>query len=124
MWQPSTRQWTIISVLAVLLVLAWPPDEGRSLGVKLVNWAADPMNRLPTLPPTLPFGMDDNGDAVAEHDMIENAYYQARQRSPLTRWRMDLKEAADPLERSTERQILIGLAVAGALLVWRLEAVR
>jgi hypothetical protein len=37
---------------------------------------------------------------------------------------MDLKEAADPLERSTERQILIGLAVAGALLVWRLEAVR
>ena len=69
-------------------------------------------------------GLDDDGDAVTEHDMRENAYHFARDRSDLTRWRMDLKEAGDPFERSTGRQLLVGLAVLSALSVWRLNGAR
>jgi hypothetical protein len=47
MWQPNRAQWSIIWTVAVLLVLAWPPDAGRSLGVKAVNWAVDPAGSGP-----------------------------------------------------------------------------
>lgn len=124
MWQPSRRQWTVIWFVALLAVLAWPPDTGRSLGVKILNWAADPRGTLPALPASLPMGLDDDGEAVAEHDMLENAYYHFRERSTLTRWRMDLKNASDPFDAATERQLLVGVAVIAALLVWRMEARR
>ncbi len=119
MWQPSGRQWTIIWCVALLVVLGWPPAAGRSLGVKIVNWMVDPGGSLPTLPSQLPMGLDDDGEAVTEHDMAERAYYDVRNRSMLTRWRMDLKEASDPFPSTTQRQLLVGLAVAGALIVWR-----
>jgi hypothetical protein len=122
MWQPSRQQWAIIWTAALLIVLAWPPDSGRSLGVKLLNWAADPVGTLPKLPPPIPMGLDDDGQAVSEHDMLETAYYQFRDRSALTRWRMDLQAASDPLTPSTQRQLLVGIAVISALLVWRLDA--
>jgi len=124
MWQPSPRQWAIIWPVALLLVLAWPPDSGRSLGMKLVNWAADPGGALPAMPPALPMGLDDDGDAVAEHDLRESAYFQYRERSRLARWRMDMKEASDLLAPTTGRQVLVGIAVVSALLVWRLESGR
>ena len=124
MWQPSRGQWTIICLVALVAVLGWPPDEGRSLGTKFVNWVVDPSGSLPVAPASLPMGLDDDGDAVTEHDMRENAYHFARERSAATRWRMDLKEAGDPFERSTGRQLLVGLVVLSALSVWRLEAVR
>lgn len=124
MWQPDRRQWLIICTVTALVVLGWPPDTGRSLGAKLVNWAADPMHALPAMPPALPMGLDDDGDAVTEHDMLETAYQHARQRSNSNRLRMDLKEAADPLERTTQRQLLIGLSVLAALAVWRLDGMR
>ena len=120
MWQPSRRQSAIIWSVALLLVLAWPPATGRSLGMKLVNWAADPRGTLPDFPPPLPMGRDDDGDAVSEHDMLENAYYHARDRSAITRWRLDLKSAPDPFDPSTERQLLVGLAVVAALAVWQM----
>ena len=124
MWQPSRRQWAIIWPVALLVVLAWPPAAGRSLGTKLVNRAADPRASLPELPPALPMGLDDDGDVVAEHDMLETAYLQARERSALTRWRMDLRDGGDPLDPSTQRQLLVGLVVAAALAVWRLDGGR
>ena len=124
MWQPSRGQWTVICLVALVVVLGWPPDDGRSLGTKFVNWAVDPGGSLPVSPASLPMGLDDDGDAVTEHDMRENAYQFARARSGTTRWRMDLKEAGDPFERSTGRQLLVGLVVLGALSVWRLEALR
>lgn len=124
MWQPSRGQWTIIYLVALVVVLAWPPDSGRSLGIKLVNWAVDPRHELPEPPAALPMALDDDGDAVTEHDMAEAAYNHTRERSAMNRWRLDLKEAGDPFSTSTQRQLLVGLAVFSALMVWRMEASR
>ena len=124
MWQPTRPQWTIVYLIALVVVLAWPPDTGRSLGAKLANWLADPRGALPAPPPSLPMALDDDGDAVAEHDMLESAYQIERARSGVTRFRMDLRDAGDPFERSTQRQLLVGLVVLAALYVWRAEAGR
>ena len=77
MWQPNRSQWMVICVAAVVLVAGWPPDKGRSLGVKAINWMVDPAGSLPSLPPPLPMALDDNGDAVAEHDAQGREYYRA-----------------------------------------------
>lgn len=121
MWQPNRAQWSIIWTVALLIVLFWPPDRGKSLLVKAVNWAADPAGTLPQLPPPLPMGLDDNGDAVAEHDGLVADYFAARNRSTMNRVRMDLRDAGEPLSSQTERQLLVGLGVAAALFVWRLQ---
>jgi hypothetical protein len=120
--QPNRAQWTVIWIVALLLILMWPPGTGRSLGVKLVNWAVDPTGSLPALPESLPPGLEDNGDAVTEHDLFEQEYYRARDRSSLARWRMDMKDWIDPFEPQTERQVLVALGVLAALLTWRLGA--
>jgi len=120
MWQPNSAQWWIIWIVALLLILGWPAERGRSLGVKAVNWLADPNNSLPTLPARLPMGLDDNGDAVAAHDAQEAEYNRLYASSTVTRYRMDLKVAADPFEPSTERQLLAGIGILSALIVWRL----
>jgi hypothetical protein len=111
----------IVWAVAILLILAWPPDRGRSLGVKAVNWIADPAGTLPTFPAPLPMGLDDDGDAVAARDALETAYYQRRDSSTTTRWRMAWKEAKDPIDPQTERQLLVGLAVVAALAAWRID---
>lgn len=124
MWQPARRQWALIWLVAALVILGWPPDAGRSFGATLVNWGADPANTLPPIPAPLPMGLDDDGDAVAAHDLAERSYYDERNRSTVTSLRIDLKNAADPFERATQRQLLVGLAVVGALLVWQMEGRR
>jgi hypothetical protein len=121
MWQPSRAQWRVIWTLAVLMILSWPPNEGRSLGVHALNFLVDPTNSLATLPEQLPPGLDDNGDAVAERDAQEAEYYRQYQSSRLTRLRMKLKIASDPFDPSTERQILVGIGVLSLLLIWRLN---
>ena len=121
MWQPNRAQWSIIWTVTVLVVLAWPPDAGRSLIVKAVNWAVDPAESLPRLPPPLPMALDDDGDAVSAHDALEAEYYRVREQSAATRWRMTLKGAGDPFDPSTERQLLAGVAILSALGVWRLN---
>ena len=121
MWQPNKSQWRVVWVVAVVLILGWPADSGKSLATKAANWLADPSNSLPSLPAQLPIGLDDNGDAVAAHDAEEAEYYRAYTSSRLTRFRMTLKMASDPLETSTERQILAGIGILSALLVWRLN---
>jgi hypothetical protein len=122
MWQPNRAQWSIIWTVAVVIVLCWPPSAGRSLAVKAINWAVDPAGTLPVMPAPLPMGLDDDGDAVAAHDTLEAEYFRRRDGSAATRWRMELKSAADPFDPTTERQLLVGLLVAGALTVWRLDA--
>jgi len=124
MFQPNRAQWSIIWTAAVLLVLAWPGDTGRSLVVKAVNWAVDPAGSLPTLPAPLPMALDDDGDAVPAHDAQETEYYRVRDRSVITRWRMTLRDAGDPFDPSTERQLLVAVAVLSALGVWRLDSRR
>jgi hypothetical protein len=122
---PNRAQWAIIWATTLLLVLAWPPSttsNGRSLGMKIVNWAVDPAGSLPSFPPPLPMGLDDDGDAVAAHDLLESEYYRVRDRSAMNRWRMRMKDARDPIDPTTERQILIGIAAVAALIVWRLSA--
>ena len=119
MWQPNKTQWRIIWAAALLLILGWPPDEGRSLGTKLVNWVVDPMNSLPPLPEPLPIGLDDNGDAVAAHDAELAEYYRLYTSSRLTLLRMRLKVAGEPFDPVTERQLLIGIGILSALAVWR-----
>ena len=121
MWRPNKAQWRIIWIVASVLILGWPPDQGRSLGMKVVNWLADPGNSLPTLPDQLPIGLDDNGDAVAAHDAQEAEYYRQYESSRLTRVRMALKVAGDPFDPSTERQVLAGIGILSALIVWRLN---
>jgi hypothetical protein len=121
MWQPNRAQWSILWTVAMLVVLGWPPDTGRSLLVKAVNWGADPAGSLPALPRPLPMALDDDGDAVAAHDLEEAEYYRLRDRSWLTRWRMTLKDMGEPLDPSTERQLLVGVGVLSALGVWRLN---
>ena len=124
MWQPNRAQWSIVWTVAVLWILAWPPDKGRSLGVKFVNWAVDPTESLPTLPKPLPMSLDDDGDAVTAHDALETEYYRIRDRSPTNRRRMEMKEARDPFDPATERQLLVGVTVLSALCVWRLNGKR
>jgi hypothetical protein len=123
-WQPNKTQWRIIWIVAILLILWWPPDRGRSLGMKAVNWLADPGNSLPTLPDQLPIGLDDNGDAVAAHDAEEAEYYRQYQSSRLTQARLALKVAGEPFDPSTERQVLAGIVIVSALAVWRLNGRR
>jgi len=124
MWEPSSKQWLIIWPVALLIVLAWPTEQGSSLGVKALSRIVDPFNTLPDLPPPLPLGLDDDGDAVSQHDALERSYYDARDRSPLNRLRMGIKSAEDPFEPSTERQLLIAVAVVAALAIWRLDKER
>jgi hypothetical protein len=118
--QPNRAQWTVIWTVAVLLILAWPPGEERSLGVKAVNWLVDPTDSLPTRPRQLPMGLDDDGDAVAAHDALEAEYNWRYASSGVTRLRMTLKDASDPFDPPTERQILAGIGILSALGVWRL----
>jgi hypothetical protein len=120
MWQPNRAQWSIVWTVSLLLVLAWPPDGGRSLAVKALHRLADPTGSLPALPAPLPMGLDDNGDAVAAHDAQEMEYYRRRDSSRLARWRMDAVEAGDPFDPLTERQVLVAVAVVSLLGVWRL----
>jgi hypothetical protein len=124
MWSPSRTQWAVIWVVTVLLLLAWPPSEGRSLGVKAINWLADPTHALPDAPEPLPMGLDDDGDAVAAHDALEQEYYRAYDSGGSTRTRLELKSFEDPLNPVTERQVLVGVGVISALFVWMLETRR
>jgi hypothetical protein len=120
MRQPNRAQWIVISLTAALLVLAWPPDRGASLGVKAMHWLIDPRGELPALPPPLPPGVGDDGDAVAAHDAVESEYFRLYNSSSWTRWRMAIKAGSDPIDPATERQWLIAIAVGAALLTWRL----
>ena len=122
MTQPNRMQWILICATTVAGILCWPPDRGHgsNLLTKVIHFAVDPAGSLPALPPALPPGLGDDGDAVAAHDAIEADYYRHYNGSKLTRWRMDVKAAGDPFDPTTERQLLVACAAIAALGAWRL----
>ena len=119
MWQPNNLQWWILVSVALFIVIAWPPAEDRSLAFKFVNWAVDPRDELPVLPPQLGFGVGDDPVAVAEHDAQVQHYDELYAKGGWTRKRLELKVATDPFNASTERQLLVAFGVLSALVVWR-----
>ena len=122
MWQPTNAQWWRLLIVAVLLVAAWPPAEDRSLLVKLVNWAVDPRDALPTLPGPLAFGQGDDPIAVDAHDLQTRMYDELYDKGGWTRMRLELKVARDPFDPATERPLLVIIGVVAAFLTWRFGA--
>jgi hypothetical protein len=119
MWQPTNAQWWCLALVAIFIVIAWPPRDDKSLGMKLVNWGVDPSNELPMLPPQLGLGAGDDPDAVNARDAVVQHYDRLYLEGGWTRRRLLLKVADDPFEPATTRQLLTGLGVLTALLVWR-----
>jgi hypothetical protein len=106
-----TRWWALFGVI-LFVILAWPPDRDRSLLAKFVNWAVDPGDELPVLPPQLGYGIGDDPVAVEERDAQVRRYDELFNQGGWTRTRLELKVAGDPLPRGTERQLLLALAAA------------
>src|SRR5712692_9808774 len=119
MWRPDNFQWWLL-VVALAIVCAWPPNDDKSLAVKIVNWAVDPRDALPVLPDQLALGKGDDPDAVAEHDRQVQQYDALYLEGGWTRRRLELKVARDPFKPSTERQVLTAIAVVTAFVTWRL----
>ena len=113
---PRRSPWPVVAALVALLALFWPPENGRSLVVKAINYAADPRGELPRRPSPLAIGLDDDADAVTAHDNEEHAYELMYRGSWTGRLRLQLRDAEDPLEPSTERPLLIVVAAVAA--VW------
>lgn len=118
-WQPGNAQWWILLIVALLIVAAWPPADSRSLAMKFVNWAVDPGGRLPTLPPPYGPGEGDDLQAVNAHDLQTRMYDELYEKGGWTRMRLELKEAGDPFDAGTERQMLVAFGVVAGFLVWR-----
>ena len=119
MWQPRAAQWWTLLTVALLIVCLWPSSEDRSLAVKFVNWVVDPRGQLPTLPGPLAFGQGDDPAVVDAHDLQTRMYDELYAKGGWTRKRLELKVARDPMNPSTERQLLIAVGVVAAFLVWR-----
>jgi hypothetical protein len=115
----SSFRWWLLLIAALLIVFLWPAGDSKSLALKFVNWAVDPWDGLPTLPTPLPLGAGDDPQAVEIHDIKTQQYDAVYQRGGWSRARLTLKVADDPLDPSTERQILTALAVIAAFLGWR-----
>ena len=109
----------MLLTVAILIVVLWPPSADRSLGVKFVNWAIDPRDRLPTLPGPLALGQGDDPDAVNAHDLQTRMYDELHEKGGWTRTRLELKVARDPFDPSTERQMLVAIGVVTAFVTWR-----
>lgn len=117
--RPTNSQWWFLVVLALLVVFLWPPRDHKSLALKLVNWAVDPWDELPVLPPPLPLRAGDDPQSVDIHDIQTQQYDAVYQKGGWSRMRLLLKVADDPLDPSTERQVLTAMAVVTAFLAWR-----
>jgi hypothetical protein len=111
--------WPVVAALVAALAVFWPPDGGRSLAVKAINWIADPRQELPRKPSPLAIGVDDDADIVAAHDNEEHAYEAMYRESWQGRLRLELRDAEDPLEPSTERPLLV--AAAAIIALWALR---
>jgi hypothetical protein len=118
---PTGRASTLLVAFAVLLVGLWPPGNDRSLAIKIVNWAVDPRDELPVLPPPFALGAGDDPDRVAAHDAQVQAYDERYLQGGWMRRRLEWKEARDPFNPATERQAILALGIVTAYLFWRLN---
>ena len=112
-------RWWILLAVVLFVIGAWPPDNGKSLAAKFVNWAVDPRGELPVLPPQLGYGVGDDPHAVEERDAQVRRYDELYNQGGWTRTRLALKVADDPLTPATERQLLLALAAVVVFSVWR-----
>jgi hypothetical protein len=112
----------MLVIVALFLVVAWPSDADESLALKFVNWAVDPGDELPILPGPFALGRGDDVDAVDYHDLQTRMYDELYARGGWTRMRLKLKVAGEPFKPGTERQVLAGIGVLTAFLVWRFGA--
>jgi hypothetical protein len=119
---PTPWHWWSIVVAALAIVVMWPPVDGKSLAVTFVNWAVDPTDQLPVLPPQLPLGKGDDPDAVEARDSVVRQYDGLYLKGGWTRRRLELKVADEPIRPSTMRQLLMAAAVVLASVTWRLAA--
>ena len=122
MLQLNNRAWWMLVVVALLVLFAWPPETGKSLAAKFVNWAVDPRNELPIEPEELPLGMEHDYEAVTARDLELMYYDELYDQGGLTRWRLEMKAANDPFDPGTERRMLTALAVITGLVAWRMSA--
>lgn len=115
-WQPNSSQWRVIWVLAAAVIFFWPTQQNHSLAIKALNWGADPTNKLPRPPAN--FTMEDGEDTevVEAHDTQEADYERAYASSGLEGMRIRLRDMQEPLDPTTEQQILIAVVVLGGLL--------
>jgi hypothetical protein len=111
--------WRWLAALIAALALTWPPDNSRSVAIKAINWIADPHRSLPSRPSPLAMNVDDDADAVTAHDLEEHAYESMYRGSWTGRLRLQLRDAEDPLDPSTERPLLIAVAAIAA--VWAFQ---
>jgi hypothetical protein len=103
--------------MGALLVLAWPPNQDRSLAIKVVNWLADPGGTLHGPPEIILYDEHANMSGYeAERAEYERLYAE----SPIFRMRLRLKGASSFFSPVTDRQVLMGLGVLGMLFLWRL----
>jgi len=122
--QPMRHASNLLVAFLVLLVCLWPPASERSLAVRLVNWAVDPRDELPVLPPPFALGAGDDPDAVAEHDAQVQAYDARYAQGGWMRRRLVLKVARDPFDAAAERQVLLALGIVAAFVLWRITRAR
>ena len=118
----NNAQWWVLVIVALLLVAAWPSDTDKSLALKLTNWVVDPKDELPILPDPFAPGQGDDVAAVEAHDLQTRMYDELYDKGVWTRMRLELKVATDPFNPGTERQVLTGIGVLTAFLVWRFGA--
>jgi hypothetical protein len=121
MWRPSNAQWWILFAATLFVVVAWPPQDDKSLATKFVNWVVDPTQQLPILPPQLPLGMGDDPDAVNAHDLQVRQYDMLYMQGGWTRRRLELKVVDDPFDATTTWQLLVAIAAVVGLIVWRIK---
>jgi len=115
------RASTLLAAFAVLLVCLWPPGNDRSLAVRIVNWAVDPLGELPVLPEPFALGAGDDPDAVAEHDAQVQAYDARYLQGGWMRRRLELKVARDPFDPAVERQVILAFGIVTAFVFWRMN---
>ena len=115
----SRRRALVLFLVALTIIVVWPPDRGKSLALKLTNWAVDPADALPILPAQLGPGLSDDPTAVEARDAVVRNYDELYNQGRWTRVRLDLKVARDPFDPATERQLLLVAGVIAAFLGWR-----
>jgi hypothetical protein len=115
----TAARWWLLLLTALLVITAWPPDQGRSLAMKGISWAADPTGSLPVLPEQLGFGSSDDVQAVEARDAEVRRYDDLFNSGSWMRARLRLKTAEDPFDATTERQLLLVAATVIGFLALR-----